>query len=250
MLRRLSTSFQLGMHNPLVKRFLDSYSDNRESKTCAELSRSIENLKWLGLSVTAFVLVAAGAVAEALQPAKVPRIGLLSPFSPSASTLWHQAFLQGLRHLGWVEGKNISIEYRYAEGRRDRLPDLAADLVRLKVDIIVASVNTDALVAKNATRTIPIVMASAGDPVATGLVDSLARPGGNITGLSQMAPEMAGKRLELFKEIVPKLSRVAVLWNPQGTTSTLNWKEIQLPARELGVQLHSLEVESLNDFDK
>jgi putative tryptophan/tyrosine transport system substrate-binding protein len=188
--------------------------------------------------------------AEAQQPAKVPRIGLLSPFSPSATALWHQAFLQGLRDLGWVEGKNISIEYRYAEGRRDRLPDLVADLVHLKVDIIVASVNTDALVAKKATSTIPIVMASAGDPVATGLVDSLARPGGNITGLSQMAPEMAGKRLELLKEIVPKLSRVAVLWNPQGTTSTLNWKEIQLPARELGVQLHSLEVQSLNNFDK
>jgi putative tryptophan/tyrosine transport system substrate-binding protein len=196
------------------------------------------------------MLLALRLFAEAQQPAKVPRIGLLSPFSPSATALWHQAFLQGLRDLGWVEGKNISIEYRYAEGRRDRLPDLVADLVHLKVDIIVASVNTDALVAKKATSTIPIVMASAGDPVATGLVDSLARPGGNITGLSQMAPEMAGKRLELLKEIVPKLSRVAVLWNPQGTTSTLNWKEIQLPARELGVQLHSLEVQSLNNFDK
>src|SRR5919109_3124344 len=203
-------------------------------------------LPWL----CAILFLVAATFAEAQQSARVPRIGLLSPFSPSATALWHQAFLQGLRDLGWVEGKNLSIEYRYAEGRRDRLPDLAADLVRLKVDIIVASVNTDALVAKKATRTIPTVMASAGDPVATGLVDSLARPGGNITGLSQMAPEMAGKRLELFKEIVPKLSRVAVLWNPQGTTSTLNWKEIQLPARELGVQLHSLEVESLNDFDK
>jgi putative ABC transport system substrate-binding protein len=200
------------------------------------------------LLIVAVVVVAA--IAQAQQPAKIPRIGLLSPFSPSATALWHQAFLQGLRDLGWVEGKNISIEYRYAEGRRDRLPDLVADLVRLKVDIIVASVNTDALVAKKTTRTIPIVMASAGEPVATGLVDSLARPGGNITGLSQMAPEMAGKRLELLKEIVPKLSRVAVLWNPQGTTSTLNWKEIQLPARELGVKLHSLEVQSLNDFDK
>jgi len=196
------------------------------------------------------LLLAPCSAVEAQQPAKFPRIGFLSPFSPSATALWHQAFLQGLRDLGWVEGKNISIEYRYAEGRRDRLPDLVADLVRLKVDIIVASVNTDALVAKKTTRTIPIVMASAGDPVATGLVDSLARPGGNITGLSQMAPEMAGKRLELLKEIVPKLSRVAVLWNPQGTTSTLNWKELQLPARELGVKLQSLEVQSLNDFDK
>jgi putative ABC transport system substrate-binding protein len=195
------------------------------------------------------MLLALGFPAEAQQQAKVPRIGLLSPFSPSATALWHQAFRQGLRDLGWVEGKTISIEYRYAEGRRDRLPDLAADLVRLKVDIIVASVNTDALAAKNATREIPIVVASAGDPVAIGLVESLARPGGNITGLSQISPELAGKRLELLKEIVPKLSRVAVLWNPQGTTSPL-WKEIQLPARELGVQLHSLEVRSSNDFAK
>jgi putative tryptophan/tyrosine transport system substrate-binding protein len=187
--------------------------------------------------------------AKAQQPAKVPRIGFLSPVSPSATALWHEAFRQGLRDLGWIEGKNISIEYRYADGRSDHLPDLAADLVRLKVDIIVASSGTDALAAKNATREIPIVVASGGDPVAIGLVESLARPGGNITGLSQIAPELAGKRLELLKEVVPKLSRVGVLWNPQGRTSTLSWKEIQLPARELGVQLHSLEVRSPNDFD-
>ncbi|MBI2154981.1 MAG: ABC transporter substrate-binding protein [Candidatus Rokubacteria bacterium] len=187
---------------------------------------------------------------QAQQPAKVPRIGLLSPFSPSVTARWHEAFRQGLRDLGWVEGKTISIEYRYAEGRSDRLPDLAAELVRLKVDIIVATVSTDALVAQKATRVIPIVMASTGDALASGLVESLARPGGNITGLTQMAPEMAGKRLELLKEIVPKLSRVAVLWNPQGRISTQSWNELQLPARELGVQLHSLEVRSPNDFDK
>jgi len=190
------------------------------------------------------------AIAEAQQPGRIPRIGLLSPFSPSAAASWHQAFRQGLRDLGWVEGKNISFEYRYAEGRNDRLPELAADLIRLKVDVIVTSIGTDALVAKKTTRTIPIVMASSGDPVASGLVESLARPGGNITGLSQMAPDLAGKRLELLKEIVPKLSRVAVLWYPQGSTSTLSWKELQLPARELGVQLHSLEVQSPNDFAK
>ena len=187
-------------------------------------------------------------VADAQQPAKSPRIGLLSPFSPSDAAPWHQAFRQGLRDLGWVEGKNISIEYRYAEGRSDRLPGLAADLVRLKVDIIVASTGTDGLVAKNATRAIPIVIASAGDPVGGGLVESLARPGGNITGLSQIAPEMAGKRLELLKEIVPKLSRVAVLWNPEGPISTLTWEEIELPARQLGIQLHSLEVRAPGDF--
>jgi len=187
---------------------------------------------------------------NAQQPAKVPRIGLLSSFSPSDAALWHQAFGQGLRDLGWVESKNISIEYRYAEGRVDRLPDLAADLVRLKVDIIVAAIGTDALAAKHATRAIPIVMASSADPVASGLVESLARPGGNITGLSQMSPELAGKRLELLKEMVPKLSRVAVLWNPQARTSALNWNEMQLPARQLGLQLHSLEVRSPDDFDK
>ena len=188
--------------------------------------------------------------AQAQQAKKVPRIGLLSPFSPSATARWHEAFRKGLRDLGWVEGKNISIEYRYAEGKRDRLPELAADLVRLKVDVIVAAVNTDAVAAKKATTTIPIVMASAGDPVALGLVESLARPGGNITGLSQIAPELAGKRLELLKEIVAKLSRVAVLWNPQGTTSPLSWKEIQPPARELGLQLNSLEVRIPKEFDK
>jgi putative ABC transport system substrate-binding protein len=182
--------------------------------------------------------------------AKVRRIGLLSAYSPSDAAPWHQAFRLGLRDLGWVEGKNISIEYRYAEGKSDRLPDLAADLVRLKVDIIVTGFTTDTLVAKNATRAIPIVTAAAGDPVASGLVDSLARPGGNITGLSQMVPQLAAKRLELLKETIPKLSRVAVLWNPQAVVSALNWKEIQLPARQLGVQLHSLEVRSPNDFDK
>jgi putative ABC transport system substrate-binding protein len=191
----------------------------------------------------------AGAVRAQAQ-AKVRRIGLLSAYSPSDEALWHQAFRQGLRDHGWVEGKNISIEYRYAEGRLDRLPDLAADLVRLKVDVIVASAPTEALAAKKATRAIPIVMAVAGDPVALGLVESLAHPGGNITGLSTLAFELVGKRLELLKEIVPKLSRVAVLWNPQSAPSTLSWKEIQLPARQLGVQLHSLEVRSPNDFDQ
>ena len=224
----------------------NSYSGNRK----AAPQTKIQNRKWAGFLAILLFLVGCAGMAEAQQPKKIPRIGLLSPFSPSDAVLWHQAFREGLRDLGWVEGKNIIIEYRYSEGRNDRLPALAADLVRLKVDIIVASVTTDALAAKNATRAIPIVVASSADPVALGLVDSLARPGGNVTGLSQIAPEMAGKRLELLKEIVPKLSRVAVLWNPESQGSTLSWKEIQLPARELGVQLHSLEVRSSNEFDK
>ena len=188
----------------------------------------------------------AGAV-RAQAPPTVRRIGLLSGSSPSVT---YQAFRLGLRDLGWVEGKNLSIEYRHAEGRHDRLPDLAADLVRLKVDVIVTTVTSDSLAAQKATRAIPIVMVAAGDPVANGLIESLARPGGNVTGLSQMLQELSGKRLELLKEMVPKLSRVAVLWNPQSASATLNWKENQQPARQLGIQLHSLEVRSPNDFDQ
>lgn len=205
----------------------------------------------------AFLLAAAawpalawtGAV-RAQTPEGIRRIGLLSPFSPASAEPWHRAFRQGLRDLGWVDGKNISIEYRYAEGRGDRLPDLAADLLRLNVDIIVTSVSPDAVAARNATRAIPIVMASAGDPVALGLVENLARPGGNITGLSQISPELAGKRLELLREIVPKLSRVAVLWNPQSKISEIDWKETQLAARALGLQLYPVEARSPTDFDK
>jgi putative ABC transport system substrate-binding protein len=180
----------------------------------------------------------------------VRRIGLLSGFSPSTWAHSYQAFRLGLRDLGWVEGKNISIEHRYAEGRHDRLPDLAADLVRLKVEVIVTTATSDALAAQRATKAIPIVMVAAGNPVANGLVESLARPGGNVTGLSQMLQELSGKRLELLKELVPRLSRVAVLWNPDSASATLNWEEHQQPARQLGIQLHSLEVRSPNELDK
>jgi putative ABC transport system substrate-binding protein len=201
---------------------------------------------------TVLGLLALGAmprISDAQRPTMVSRIGFLSSFSTTTAPLWNQAFRQGLRDLGWVEGENISIEYRYAESRSDRLPDLAADLVRLKVDVIVTAVTTDALAAQKATRAIPIVMATAGDPVARGLVESLARPGGNVTGLSQISQELAGKRLELLKETVPKLSRVAVLWNPQNPGSTLTWNALQHPARQLGVQLHSLEIRRSSDFD-
>jgi putative tryptophan/tyrosine transport system substrate-binding protein len=200
------------------------------------------------IAVCALSLLAVPLAAEAQRGGQIPRIGLLSSFSPSDAARWHDAFRQGLRDLRWVEGKNISIEYRYAEGRSDRLPDLAADLVRLKVDIIVAGFGNDALAAKRATRTIPIVVASTGDPVTTGLVESLARPGGNVTGLSTMSPDLGGKRLALLKEILPKLSSLAVLWNPQSPGSALNWKDLQVPAGELGIHLHPLEVRSSDDF--
>jgi len=187
---------------------------------------------------------------RAQAPPTVRRIGLLSGFSPSTWAHSYKAFGLGLRDLGWVEGKNISIEYRYAEGRHDRLPDLAADLVRLKVDVIVTTATSDALAAQKATKVIPIVMVAAGNPVAHGLVESLARPGGNVTGLSQMLQELSGKRLELLKEIVPRLSRVAVFWNPHSASATLNWEEHQRPAQQLGIQLHSLEVRSPNELEK
>jgi putative ABC transport system substrate-binding protein len=210
---------------------------------------------------SAFLLVLAAPFGSEAQPSeKITRVGLLSLFSRSAVTPWHQTFRLGLGDLGWVEGKNISFEYRYADGRRDRLPDLAADLVRLRVAVIVTSVDSDTQAAKNATGKVPIVMATPTDPIAMGLVESLARPGRNVTGLSQMISELTGKRLELLKEIVPGLSRVAVLWNPDARfsagprlvpgASPLSWSEIQRPARELGVQLHALEARSLKDFDR
>ena len=179
----------------------------------------------------------------------LPRIGLLSAFSPSDSAGWYDALRRGLRELGWIEGQNLRIEYRYAEGRADRLPTLAGELVRLKVDIIVTATTTDGIPAMEATKTIPIVMASAADPVGAGMVESLARPGGNVTGLSQIVPELVGKRLEILREIIPGLSRVAALWNPEGRASAASWQELQVPADKLGIRLHSLEARSPKDFD-
>src|SRR5213594_2795716 len=149
--------------------------------------------------------------AEAQQPTKIARIGYLTGATPGGQAARIDAFRQGLRELGYVEGKNIVVEYRYAEEKLDRLPALAAELVRLKVDVIVTGGSGNTRAAKEATNTIPIVMAQDSDPVANGFVTSLARPGGNITGLSNLAPEISGKQLELLKEIVPRLSRVAVL---------------------------------------
>src|SRR5205823_95334 len=177
-------------------------------------------------------------------------VGLLTTFSPSETRPWHQALRQGLRELGWIEGENITIEYRYAEGRLDRLPALASDLVGRNVDLIFTDTTSPALALKNATRTIPIVVASASDFIEAGLAQSLARPGGNVTGLDQIAPELGAKRLELLKEILPKLSAVGVLWNPGNKTSTRNWKELQDPARQLGIALQSVEIRSAEELDK
>ena len=194
-------------------------------------------------------IFAAPLAAEAQQPTNVPRIGYLS--GPSLSTLAAriEAFRQGLRELGYVEGKNIVIEWRSAEGKFDRLPELAAELVRLKVDVIVSPGPTDTRAAKNATNTIPIVMAQDNDPVGSGFVASLARPGGNITGLASLSPEMSGKQLELLKEIVPKLSRLAIIGNSTNPGDAQALRETVLAAGSFGVYLQYLDVLDPKDIE-
>jgi putative tryptophan/tyrosine transport system substrate-binding protein len=241
------------MHKTLLKLFLNSFSDNLKSKTCPEPRRRIENLKWLGLSVIAFVFVVTGAVAQAQQPKKVPRIGYLSPLSPSSESTRSEGIRLALRERGHIEGQNLAIEYRYASGKLDRLPELAAELVRLKVDIIVAAGTVRVVrAAKNATKTIPIVMSGAGsDPVEAGLVESLARPRGNVTGLTLLGEELGGKRLELLKEAITKVARVAVLYDPANPPSVIEVKEV-LPAatRALGLTVRSWEVRDADDFER
>jgi ABC-type uncharacterized transport system substrate-binding protein len=192
-------------------------------------------------------------LAEAQQPKKVTRIGYLSNTDPARESTRSEAIRLALRELGYAEGQNITIEYRYTEGKPDRLPELATELVRLKVDIIVvAGGPTWVQAANNATKTIPIVMVGAGaDPVEAGLVESLARPGGNVTGLTNLSGELGGKRLELLKETVPKLARVAVLYDPANPVTVLESKEVlRVAARELGLTVWSWEVRAADDFER
>jgi putative ABC transport system substrate-binding protein len=206
------------------------------------------NKKNFTVPVVAVLLLAFGFAAEAQQP-KVAKIGWLSAGPASGPSHGRELFPREFGKLGYIEGKNITFEYRYADNKLDRLPALVDELVRLKVDVLLASSTPAALAAQNATRTIPIVFVNVSDPVAVGLIDSLARPGGNITGITNIAAVLVGKRLELLKETIPKLSRVAVLWNPQDPASAQQWKESQLPARELGLQLHSMEVTSTDKYE-
>jgi putative tryptophan/tyrosine transport system substrate-binding protein len=193
--------------------------------------------------------------ARAQQAGKRYTIGIFSagvgPENAQNAAWWvWDAFFDALRESGWVEGKNIAFERRYADNRVERLPVLAAELVRLNVDVIVGIGTLAPLAAKQATSTIPIVMAAAGDPVGSGLVASLARPGGNVTGMSLMAPDLGGKRLELLIELLPRLARVAVLWNAANPYSALVFKETQVAGRTLGVEIQSLEVRSPDDLDR
>ena len=197
--------------------------------------------------ILAALLFALCSITEA-QPAKMAKIGWLSPRAPALGGRLDE-FRRELHKLGYVEGKNIVIESRYAEEKLDRLPALADELVRLKVDLLFTRGTPETLALKNATNTIPIVFYSVTDPVGAGFVESLARPGGNITGFSSIESVLAGKRLELLKETVPKLGRVAVLWNPRDLSSVQQWKQSQAAAPELGLQLHSMEVSSAEQYE-
>ena len=206
----------------------------------------------VSLILVAVVLVALGVIAEAQQPKKVFRIGYLSTNDPAGESIRAEAIRLALRKLGYIDGQNIVIEYRYAEGKQDRWPALAAELVRLKVDIIVVTGGTgQTRAAKNATKTIPIIMVGAGrDPVEAGLIESLAHPGGNVTGITSLNRELGGKRLELLKEAVPKVARVAVLYDPAAPAAVLDVREV-LPAaaRALKLTLQPWEVRTSEDFD-
>ena len=222
------------------KRDSDSYSDNPKSK--------IENPKWVAEFATLVIAFAlCGAVGA--QPTKIPRIGYVTASSRSTVQARVEAFQQGMRELGYVEDKNIAIEWRYGDGKPDRVPELVAELVRLKVDVIVTGGPSTNRAAKDATVTIPIVMAYDNDPVGNGFVASLARPGGNITGLSTLAPEISGKQLELLKETVPQLSSVAVLGNSTNPGNAQSLKELELAARALKLKLQYLDVKDPKDIE-
>jgi putative tryptophan/tyrosine transport system substrate-binding protein len=227
-------------------RFSGVQSDNRKTKTCSELCRMIENRKLVGIVTLVVTLGVVDVWAQ--QPKKVPRIGYLNDSSLGTfEKLRADAFRQGLRELGYEEGKNIVIDWRYAEGKQARA---AAELMRQNVDIIVTAGGGATRVAKNLTSTIPIIMTQDSDPVANGFVASLARPAGNITGLSRVAPELSGKQVELMKEIVPKLSRLAVFGGSTQPASAQALRDIELAAGVVGVKLQALDVQGAKDIER
>jgi putative tryptophan/tyrosine transport system substrate-binding protein len=204
-------------------------------------------MKLFRLIAIAVALTVCVALASAQQPQNIPRVGIL--FIGGRDQPHLEAFKQGLRERGYIEGKNIALEYRYAEGREDRLPELAAELVQVKVDVIVVTADISAQAAQRETKTLPIVVTT-GDPVTWGLADSLAKPGGNVTGLSVLLADLSGKRVEILKETFPKLTRVAALWNPTGRVASPVFKETNAAAQALSLQLHSFEVQTLQDIEK
>jgi len=201
----------------------------------------------------AFLTLLGGAAAwplagQAQQPRKLPTIGYLGAGTPAVQSQWVAAFAQRMHELGWIEGRDITIEYRWAEGHPERFAEIAAEFVRSKVDVIVTPSTPAALAAKQATSAIPIVFASAGDPVGTGIVASLARPGGNVTGLSNQSADLAGKRLELLREVVPGLRHLAIMGNAGNPVSVLEMREVQAAAGTLGLEVHALEIGRAEDI--
>ena len=199
--------------------------------------------------LVAVVLLVVAVIAEAQQPGKIPRIGFLGNSTAALEENLVEPFRQGLRDLGYVEGRNILIEYRWAEGKYERFPTLIAELIALKVDVIVTAGTPASLAVKKATTSIPLVMIAVGDPVGTGLITSLAHPGGNITGLTSIAGDLEGKRLELLREVVPGLSHVAVFWNPASPFQVISEKEVQTAARAFRMKVLSLGVQAPEQFD-
>jgi putative ABC transport system substrate-binding protein len=181
---------------------------------------------------------------------KAPRIGILHPGTPAATSHLFEAFKQGLQEHGYVDGQNIVLERRFGENKAERISEVGAELVRIKVDVIVTATDVGIAAVKRQTQTIPVVMANSTDPVETGFVASLARPGGNVTGLSMIAPELSGKRLELLREVVPGLARVAIMWNPDVQGAVLDYKETERAARSLRLQLQSVEVSRAADLNR
>ena len=201
----------------------------------------------LGVSLGRLLVTQVGA---ARAQAIIPRIGLLAAGSPHPRPRPIEALIEALRDLGYVEGRTIQIEYRWAEGEPERLAALAGELVRVDVDLIVASGDAAIRAARQASRTVPIVMATSGDAVSAGFVESLARPGGNVTGMTAITPELSAKRLQILKELLPRLTRVAVLWNPTDPVQALDWNETQAAARSLGLSMQSMEFRSPPDIDR
>jgi ABC-type uncharacterized transport system substrate-binding protein len=209
------------------------------------MKTGVRPLVCLALAAT---LLTVSALADAQQP-RVPRVGYIFATTSSESPELLKAIREGLRELGYVEGRTIALEVRWAEGRYERLPALVADLVHIGVDVLVIATTPGALAAKSATSKIPVVMVAVGDPVGSGLVASLARPGGNLTGLSLLNPELHGKRLELLKQILPRVSRVATLTNPGNPIHAEFWKQTQAAAQSLALQLQPVEVRGPEDFE-
>ena len=233
------------MRQKFWSRVRNSYSVNLKSK----IQKRPRRPKWLGLSVFPFVLLVVGAVAQAQQPKKVARICYLGNAVSGRQAIYIKMFRERLREIGHVEGQNITIEYRDFEGKVERLPGLAAELVGLNCDVIVTQGNEAAQAAKDATKTIPVVMAFGSDAVRGGIVAELARPGGNITGMTDMGAQLYGKRLELLNETVRKPARLAFLWSPTNPSANDDLKEVETVARFLRVGFQSLEVKGPDDFE-